>query len=175
MINHYAILNLPTPSPNSAAASAEDVKQAYRLGLLTHHPDKTKAGTGTSSKPSVDAIKAAYAVLSDPKLRASYDRELLLSRGTTGSKERVFHTGEEVVDLDDLEFDEKEGMWYRPCRCGEDRGYVVTERQLEDEEMKGGREVVIGCRGCSLWIRVGFGVAEYDNPEARDTTDASTT
>jgi diphthamide biosynthesis protein 4 len=163
MISHYEILNLPIPTSNNAPFAAEDVKRAYRLALLKHHPDKhtIQSTNGAASTPSVDAIKTAYAVLSDPTSRADYDRELLLRRKPSG-QDKAFHTGEEVVDLDDLAFDEEEGIWYRGCRCGEDRGYVVTECQLEDEERKGGREVMVGCRGCSLWIRVGFGIVDGD-------------
>ena len=30
---------------------------------------------------------------------------------------------------------------------------------------RGGREVVVGCRGCSLWVRVGFAVVEEEDGE----------
>jgi diphthamide biosynthesis protein 4 len=172
MSDHYETLGLPTPTTgNQTPATAENIKQAYRLALLKHHPDKHKPASVSVSKPSVDAIKTAYVVLSDPQLRAEYDRGLRLSR-EPGKEERSFHTGEEVVDLDDLGFDGKKGVWYRACRCGEEKGYVVTEQQLEDEERKGGREVVVGCKGCSLWIRVGFGVVEGE--EVNDTPLAGT-
>jgi curved DNA-binding protein CbpA len=121
----------------------------------------------SSAQLSVDAIKHAYDVLSNVATRSEYDRELLLLRRrhhttTEGDEERTdpFRTGEEAVDLDDLKFDEK-GFWYRACRCGEEVSYVVTEEMLEDETKKGGKEIVVGCAGCSLWIRVGFGVEEH--------------
>lgn len=164
-LNHYEVLSLPTP--RTAQTTQEDVKRAYRVALLKHHPDKRTNGSLQVStmlnknKPSIDAIKAAYATLSDTKLRREYDRELLLLRDST-RKQESFHSAEEVVDLDDLTFDEEEGVWYRACRCGEERGFVVTEQQLEDEVARGGSEVVIGCRGCSLWIGVTFDVANED-------------
>lgn len=170
MTTHYTTLNLPPPSPSTPPPTSEAIKLAYRLALLTHHPDKTaipKSPTiPKANQPSIDAIKLAYAILSDPLTRAEYDRAILLAIKTEGTRQKSFHTGEEVVDLDDLAYDEGEGIWYRACRCGEDRGYVVTERQLEDEEAKGGREVVVGCKGCSLWIRVGFGIVEDDQVDA---------
>ncbi|KIW03200.1 uncharacterized protein PV09_05426 [Verruconis gallopava] len=167
MIDHYRTLDLPTPRESRACLTAEDIKQAYRLALLKHHPDKQGPAQATKDKPSIDTIKAAYGVLSDAKLRTDYDRELLLSNDPS-AKEKSFHTGEEVVDLDDLEFDEKLGSWYRGCRCGEDRGYVVTEQHLENEEQRGGREVVVGCKGCSLWIIVGFSSVEEDEVDERN-------
>lgn len=175
-MNHYTILNLTSPLEKHQSGkllNQEDIKQAYRLALLTHHPDKKIKSTPTipnasSEKPSIDAIKLAFTILSDPQTRATYDRELILrTSDNNGDRKaavtdagRVFRTGEELVDLDDMVFDDESEIWYRACRCGEQRGYAVTEAQLEEEERKGGREVVVGCGGCSLWLRVAFGVSE---------------
>ncbi|PVH95012.1 hypothetical protein DM02DRAFT_660514 [Periconia macrospinosa] len=52
-------------------------------------------------------------------------------------------------------------QWTTPChRCGADPGFVVREKELEDAEARGEGEVLVGCRGCSLWVRVEFGVVE---------------
>lgn len=95
-----------------------------------------------------------------------------------------FGTGLEMVDLDDMEMivegegegqsDEEgggggESVWMRGCRCGDARGFVVREAELEaaaaeaeaGSDMRtpvGEGEVVVGCSGCSLWIRVVFAV-----------------
>jgi diphthamide biosynthesis protein 4 len=174
-MNHYTILSLPFPTGKQSEpfklSTAEEIKQAYRLALLTHHPDKNTVSSTTKStadKPSIDAIKLAYTILSDPKSRVEYDRDLILQSQKADTIDntqltdtrRSFRTGEELIDLDDMAYDEAPGIWYRACRCGEQRGYTVTETQLEEEERKGGREVVVGCIGCSLWLRVGFSVAE---------------
>jgi len=171
--NHYAILNLPSPPDISNPPTAHDIKQAYRLALLSYHPDKTKSPSNPPEdplalqndypKPSIDAIKRAYEILSSPRTRQTYDRTLLLqtSRLTSPSQQqRSFHPGSEILDLDDLTFDEQSRVWYLACRCGENKGFIVREDDLEREEQKGGREVVVGCVGCSLWIRVGFGVVD---------------
>jgi diphthamide biosynthesis protein 4 len=175
-MNHYATLNLPSPSgqqhgDHSTASTLESIKQAYRAALLTHHPDKKSVAsvpkTPSPQKPSIDAIKLAYRVLSDPKMRAEYDRELIIRQETVvdsarndtlTDERRGFRTGEELLDLDDMTYDEVAGIWFRACRCGEQKGYTLTEAQLEEEESKGGREVVVGCSGCSLWLRVAFAV-----------------
>lgn len=183
-MNHYEVLGLPSPNHQDglksfARPTEANIKQAYRTALLRYHPDKANGSPGanaggyasqadnTGSKPSVDVIKRAYEVLLDPRARAEYDRELLLRQSSTlkGSngvdeEEKHFRTGEEVVDLDDLQYDEEKGFWYRACRCGEAVSYVVTEKMLEEEGGKGLREVVVGCVGCSLWLRVAFGVSE---------------
>ena len=95
----------------------------------------------------------------------------------------MFYTGCEMVDLEDMEYECGEGtdgaesaIWYRGCRCGEKRGYVVTEEMLnaasaritsgtagENDEVEMGGDggigtVVVGCEGCSLWIAVEFGI-----------------
>lgn len=167
---HYELLNLPIPTITSKPPSPQEIKAAYRLALLAHHPDKSSPQLPTKNPnvPTIDAIKAAYHALSTPSLRAEYDRTVLLHPPTKSTGQKSGYTGSETLDLDDLVFDEVEGVWYLGCRCGEKRGYVVTEGDLEREERLGGREIVVGCRGCSLWIRVGFGVVEEcDDEEAQ--------
>lgn len=125
---------------------------------------------GKARGPSVDAITAAYRVLGSAEARRAFERGLL-ARGAVGGgggeagwdadADAGAHVGLEVVDLDDLVWEEGEGgegVWWRSCRCGEERGFVVRERQLVREEEAGGRELLVGCVGCSLWLRVGFGV-----------------
>ncbi|KAF1971215.1 hypothetical protein BU23DRAFT_556234 [Bimuria novae-zelandiae CBS 107.79] len=50
--------------------------------------------------------------------------------------------------------------WTRGCRCGAEKGFRIQERELEDAEARGETEVLVGCEGCSLWVRVGFDVEE---------------
>ncbi|GIK03457.1 diphthamide biosynthesis protein 4 [Aspergillus viridinutans] len=187
--DYYEILNLPFTSPPTAL-SKQQLKVAYHKALLKHHPDKATSiaatpapthDTKTAQRPSsdcsadasptftIDEITAAYRTLSDPALRAEYDRVLRLERVTAGKGEKsagtAFHTGLEVVDLEDLVCEETgdgEGLlcWYRGCRCGDERGFMVTELDLEKEAEHG--EVVIGCRGCSLWMKILFAMEEGD-------------
>lgn len=173
--NHYRTLGLPSTT-NGQHLTVQDVKLAYRRALLMYHPDKatglpTPAPSPRQSpaaqsnlRPTVDQITLAFKVLSDPTLRREHDRELSLSpesasqAGGEGLDEAAI--GLETVDLDDLEYDDNEEIWYRSCRCGQARGFTVTETELEKEEKTG--LVVVGCRGCSLSLMVGFGVVEMD-------------
>ncbi|GFF29278.1 diphthamide biosynthesis protein 4 [Aspergillus udagawae] len=187
--DYYEILNLPFTTPPTAL-SKQQLKVAYHKALLKHHPDKATSiattpapthNTKTAQRPSsdrsadasptftIDEITAAYRTFSDPGLRAEYDRVLRLERVTAGKGEKsgatAFHTGLEVVDLEDLvceETGDAEGLlcWYRGCRCGDERGFMVTELDLEKEAEHG--EVVIGCRGCSLWMKILFAMEEGD-------------
>ncbi|KAI0135613.1 hypothetical protein F4814DRAFT_30151 [Daldinia grandis] len=166
------------------------VKQAYHRALLKYHPDKSAGGntpqgsrtstptpstsTSTSSKPrpkqtsqpriayTVDQIQHAYAVLSDRKQRTDYDRALRTSPSTSASSP-PFQTGVETVDLDDLAFDERTGVYYRSCRCGNARGYAFTEDNLEEFEDDG--VLMVECLDCSLWIRVLFAAADDDDDD----------
>jgi diphthamide biosynthesis protein 4 len=152
-MTHYQVLDI---NPNFI--EPQGLKRAYHKALLKHHPDKSLPSSASTS--SVDAIKLAYKILSDPVTRASYDKEALATSSTKDEATESYRTGEEIVDLDDLEYDEAEEKWFRACRCGEERGFVVTEDQLEKEDMNGNREVLVGCIGCSLWLRVGFSIVE---------------
>ena len=64
----YALLGI------DADASAVELRRAWRRLALRWHPDR--AGPGATA--TFQAISAAYAVLSDPVVRAAYDRQ----RGT---------------------------------------------------------------------------------------------
>ncbi|RMY92799.1 hypothetical protein D0862_09382 [Hortaea werneckii] len=160
MSNHYERLGL-APRPRDGTLSAEAIKQAYRQALLSHHPDKLRERQKKdANRPliSVDQITFAYKVLSDPELRAEYDFALLHEASNGPEQGRVHQTGLETVDLDALDFQDESEMWTRSCRCGDPKGFVVSESELEKHIDEG--ELTVGCRGCSLWLRVLFSVED---------------
>ncbi|KAK9471031.1 uncharacterized protein V1510DRAFT_234979 [Dipodascopsis tothii] len=194
---HYDALGLPPP-PESDDVSPVEIKQAYHNSLLLYHPDKAQdLPDGYSSAELLDAVIAAYTVLSVPRTRRVYDQSLLLHTvgSATGSVAAFAAATEnaETVDLDDLDHieictvhnsldDYLRGIaapdaacladkhcnfievWSRSCRCGNIRGYVVTDELLEQlldaQEEQGGRtdggELLTQCTGCSSWIKIAF-------------------
>jgi curved DNA-binding protein CbpA len=185
----YEVLNIPFLD-SAPVLSKQQIKLAYHRALLKHHPDKASAALASHAKPpvlsstradhasvgtrtyTIDEITKAYQTLSDPALRGAYDRTLRLQRLRTGEKLKdadVFHTGLEVVDLEDMNYEEAlesrgaGAYWYRSCRCGDEQGFIVTEDELEREAQHG--EIVIGCQGCSLWMKVLFAVADDQTDE----------
>lgn len=181
MSTHYEVLGLSNSACTHKFLTPQLIKAAYRRALLQYHPDKAQQilpnAKADASKPkpsnplfSIDQITKAYSVISIPILRAEYDRELALQpqrNGALGSQGDVFRTGVEIVDLDDLDYDEKEGSWFRSCRCGDDRGFLFREVDLEEAANDG--ELNVGCKGCSLWLRVLFDVVEDDGEDAHPT------
>ena len=151
--DYYAILNLATRKLDPSLSPSE-VKAAYKRALLQHHPDKSTSAP--KSGFTIDSIALAYKILSSPALKTEYDLGLQTARPEDDDK--VFRTGLDTVDLDDLIYDEGKEVWTRGCRCGDDHGFVVTEAELELNAEDG--ELIVGCRGCSLWLRVLFGVEE---------------
>jgi curved DNA-binding protein CbpA len=184
---HYDILSLPPPnSPNSPTLDTQALKKAYRKALLTNHPDKSSS-TSSSSTPSssscttkpssssstttqkytIDQVSLAFATLSSPVLKQAYDKSLLLTitnpTTTSSQNQPKFQTGIETTDLDDLDYDPSQNQWYRSCRCGNPRGYLVGEQDLEDASDLG--ELMVGCADCSLWLRVHFAVVEEEEED----------
>lgn len=158
-LNYYQLLNLDAKSRQDHLSSLA-VKQAYRRALLQYHPDK-KSKEDPITDISIDDIALAYKTLSDPALRAEYDAWLISSDDAGSESVRVArprHTGLESVDLDDLEFDSAAMSWSRGCRCGSVKGFTVSEPELEVHVDEG--EIIVGCKGCSLWLRILFGVEE---------------
>ena len=162
LATHYEVLGLDPSILSTQHATAALLKRAYHRALLRHHPDKAPQG-GARAVPksayTVDQITAAFTTLSSPRQRAAYDASLRLSPREHSLPR--FQTGVEHVDLDDLAFDDRRECWYRPCRCGNDRGYVFAEKDLEEVGDDG--ELMVGCQDCSLWLRVHFAILEDDD------------
>jgi diphthamide biosynthesis protein 4 len=164
MPTYYEILGLPKALHHEPHLPAQTLRTAYRRALLQNHPDKVIKCTSATEieKYSIDQITKAFSTLSNGKLRGAYDKELKLqqtSLNVNGLKGKEnFYTGIETVDLDDLGTNEAEGIWFRFCRCGDDQGFLIREADLEEAVDDG--EISVGCRGCSLWLKVLFGVME---------------
>ncbi len=89
---HYEVLGLQPQTPGSSI-SDEEIKRAYHRALLDHHPDKQRtpptppttqsappprpANAPVQSKYAIDLILEAHRIISNPHLRADYDRSLL--------------------------------------------------------------------------------------------------
>lgn len=164
-LNHYQVLSLSPPAQAGRNITARDIKLAYRRSLLHHHPDKsrstaTRATNSDRSNSTIDAITLAYKVLSDATARSEYDRSLCLLKSNSSANSEMPRPGLETADLDDLDYDDLQHVWYRSCRCGNGKGFLLTEQELEREVEHG--EVITGCRGCSLWLRIVFEVADCD-------------
>ena len=157
MLNYYEVLALPSPAQEPYTVTKQDIKLAYRRALLQHHPDKsTVQECPPLAKPkyTVDEITTAYKILSDASGRSEFDRQLRLHASQSQKTAAKPLSGLETVDLDDLEYDDATGVWYRPCRCGNERGYLITEDDLEEEAEHG--DIITGCGGCSIWLKVVF-------------------
>ena len=159
MPTHYEVLGLPDALRDDPNLAAQTIRNAYRRALLQNHPDKSTQQPVNAATFSIDQISEAFSTLSDKKRRAEYDRALKQKAaqhdgGVKGTE--VFRTGIETVDLDDLDTDDLHGIWYRSCRCGDDRGFLIKESDLEEATQDG--QISVGCRGCSLWLKVLFGI-----------------
>ncbi|KAL2023204.1 hypothetical protein VTK56DRAFT_3327 [Thermocarpiscus australiensis] len=186
---YYEILNLSPAILSSHDDPSTLIKRAYRRALLSHHPDKkthqhqqssrNNSSSSSTTAFTIDQISVAYATLSRPSRRAAYDRSLQAQQNQThpssssSSSSVDFQTGIETVDLDDLDctYDQdRDGTtatttWYRACRCGNPRGYLFGEADLEEAADLG--ELMVGCADCSLWLRVHFAVVVDDDGDCR--------
>jgi diphthamide biosynthesis protein 4 len=138
-----------------------------------------KKGKERAAQLTIDEISSAYETLCDPSKRAEVDRRLRFQQCRAGGEmsadclsesaesSAYEHHGAksaEVVDLDQMEYHEKSEEWSRSCRCGRREGFVVTAADLEAVERSSNGEslleVMVACVGCSLWIKVEFGIAD---------------
>lgn len=156
----YQVLDL-RERRNGKEIKTTELKQAYKRALLAHHPDKKPSSLALpgAMNATVDIITQAFKTLADPVLRAEYDRDQRLrveDSDEPSGQRNTRHTGMETVDLEDLDFAETSEAWNRPCRCGSEPAFVVTESELEKNVEYG--ELIVGCKGCSLWLKVLFSV-----------------
>ncbi|KAJ4301283.1 Diphthamide biosynthesis protein 4 [Kalmusia sp. IMI 367209] len=163
--DYYAILNLAPPSSSSSPSPADPplqdaLRKAYKAALLSAHPDKssTRAQQQQQQQPgpdyayTVDDVKEALAVLSDPGRRAEYERWWVLREegkrmrdgggdggGGDGGLGTDFVLGLEALDLSDFE------AGVMPFgRLASEPGSpssVVDEKEEEEEEEEGRGEL----------------------------------
>jgi DnaJ-class molecular chaperone len=81
--DHYTVLGL-TPPVGSA-----EIRRAYRLLALRHHPDRA----GPDATATFQRIAEAYRVLSDPGLRSTYDATPEARQGATHGATRDARRG----------------------------------------------------------------------------------
>ena len=168
-MDFYRVLGL-TEKQHDQSLSPAEVRQAYKQALLHHHPDKQNTAKPREDKTesdvapttfTVDEITKAYQTLADPELRAAYDRQR--QGADDGLQEHApyptYHcyVGLEVVDLEELDCHDESAIWTRSCRCGSQPAFIVTEAELEKNSKSG--EVITGCKGCSLCLKVLFSEA----------------
>ncbi len=84
----YAVLGI-TPT-----ASAEDVRQSFRLLARQYHPDANPGDPAAAEMFKV--INEAYRVLSTPQLRAAYDHALRIVRPASGASQPGAMNGQTV-------------------------------------------------------------------------------
>ncbi|WP_417774163.1 DnaJ C-terminal domain-containing protein [Stappia sp.] len=78
------------------AATAEDIKKAYRKLARTSHPDLHPDDPGAEAR--FKAISAAYAVLKDPETRARYDAGEVDGLGAERPQRRYYRDFAEASD-----------------------------------------------------------------------------
>ncbi|KAL8669740.1 MAG: hypothetical protein Q9168_005682 [Polycauliona sp. 1 TL-2023] len=160
----YDILDLYGPKHNVSAVGKAEIKQAYRLALLSNHPDKSQAAHlahRSRARYTIDELSRAYRTLIDPERRLEHDRQLQLEpRVKPDQNHAQSHPGIDMLDLDEFNADDSSGKWHCACRCGDDNGFNVTEDELQTSSLWG--ETIIECRSCSLRLRVTFATVEDD-------------
>lgn len=161
--------NNNTTSAQQAQHTIDQIKEAYAVlsdegrkaeydGYLRLHPELIGQSSGLAGRNEIsnDFILGLEVLdLSDfDVLDPGFTFSNPTSIGGSGSN------NEEEMEVE-VEIERNGQMeWTRACRCGDEKGYVILEEELEDAESRGEGEVLVGCGGCSLWVRVGFGVEE---------------
>jgi curved DNA-binding protein len=86
-MDHYRVLQV------SRDAEPEVVEKAYRALCLKYHPDRVPEDARPRATRRMQRINEAYAVLSDPRARARYDRTLPHDGGSADGWERFLDHG----------------------------------------------------------------------------------
>ena len=89
--NYYALLGV------HPSASPIEIRRAYRESSKKYHPDTTTLPTATA-KAKFQALNEAYAVVSNPDRRLSYDRQVGYSRVLLVQPQEHFQSFKPRVD-----------------------------------------------------------------------------
>jgi len=138
-------------SSGSTEARKGKEEEGFILGLEVldlSDFEEVRAEPASSSSSSSASGSCSTATSMGTRISAESESE---SPGST-SKTRAEEEGQEEQ--------EEKVEWRRPCRCGVAAGFVIPEQELEDAICRGEDELLVGCAGCSLWVRVEFGIAE---------------
>lgn len=68
--NYYELLGVPF------AASADDIRRAYRTAMKQRHPDRQRAAGRHRAEEAAKLLNRAYATLSKPAARQAYDQTI---------------------------------------------------------------------------------------------------
>lgn len=103
---HYDRLGIPFSAP------IELIKKAYREKAKEYHPDRHPPDRRDWARQQFERIEKAYEVLSDPRERALYDRELMEKRSVPIAKDDFWHFWREFLskhgnDQQELTYHEK--------------------------------------------------------------------
>jgi diphthamide biosynthesis protein 4 len=160
-----------TQQKREGTYTVDDVKEAYTVLVdgkrkaeyddwLLHNRDTLERRGGAQAQaPSSDFILGLELLdLSDFDV---LDPEFAFHTPSSAEIVEAAKRGEQLGGGGNGEADgDKQMEWTRACRCGDEKGYRILEEELEDAERRGEKEVLVGCEGCSLWVRVGFEVEE---------------
>lgn len=213
--DHFQTLGL------TSGATQEQVKQAYRSLLLQHHPDKQprRKDDSRTSTPTISALKTgngddevetqedrvialteAYRVLSDPELRAEYERSGNVGKNGTNGMEGTTRQRQRnptrVISLEEWTYhpatatDTTKQQAQNGHRNGTANGHADHDVAngayythpcrcsgtfvITESQLEEGVDIV-GCEGCGEWIGVGYEVVEDGDEgeeEERDAEDA---
>ena len=89
MRDYYEILNV------SKAASADEIKKAYRKVAMKYHPDRNP--DDKSAEEKFKEAAEAYSILSDPDKKARYDQF-----GHAGVNQNASGAGFQGMDINDI-------------------------------------------------------------------------
>ena len=134
-MNYYKYLNV------SSDASTAEIKSAYRRLARKKHPDLNEGDEKASREFA--KIARAYTVLSDPKKRAEYDKQKLLSEYRTIGDDSIFNS-------DNPHAKRARQMAY------EKRYNAIIDRMIEDERRESAAMQKIIFPVVALFISTGF-------------------
>jgi len=137
--DYYEVLAVPKD------ADAKTIKASYRKLALSYHPDRNPGDAGAEEK--FKSLNEAYAVLSDPKKRARYDRY--------GSVDEGIPMGSDIFDILSSVIGgmggTMSGRQRSRGRAGEDlevRLEVTLEQARAGETIKVGVQRYTACEHC---------------------------
>jgi diphthamide biosynthesis protein 3 len=115
------------------------LKENYRILALKYHPDHNFDSVESTEQFKI--IHASYEILIDH----------ISKNGTIITPTTTVY---DTIEIDDMDYDEDEQIYYYPCPCGDQ--FTITVAEMYEGEN------IAKCSSCTLMIRIIYDVKDLD-------------
>lgn len=163
----------------SPQAPQHEIRAAYMAAARALHPDKASGSSTTDDAAEEFArVAAAWEAIGEPTARDRHDAQAAAAAASAHSLSNAAARSRdaEVVELEDMEWNDVGDVFTKHCRCGGQ--HTLTASDIETAaaahtswDQRAGTmhgAVLVPCDACSLQVQVQFVVAAASDDDEEE-------